>query len=168
MTSLVLPLILCTVAVLLWTRKNLFDAFLHGAREGAKTAFSLLPTLIALLVGIGMLRACGLLDLAVRWLTPLCNRLGLPSELLPLLLIRPLSGGASTALVTDLFAQYGADSFVGRCASVLMGASDTVFYVAAVYFGAVGIRHGRHTLFAALLTMLFAVFFSCFLCRWLF
>lgn len=167
--ALSLPLLLCLVAVLLLrARRNLFDAFLQGAKQGATTAFSLLPTLVALLVGITMMRASGVLDTLANLCANGCRAIGLPSELLPLVLIRPLSGGASTAIVSELFSQYGADSFIGRCASVMIGSSDTVFYIVAVYFGAVGIRYGRHTLLSALLTMLFSVFFSCFLCRLLF
>ncbi len=167
--NLALPCVLCIAAVLLLKSKGtLFDSFLVGAREGVSATLSLLPTLIALLVGIGMYRASGVSDWVSARLEPLFSYVGLPSELSALLLLRPLSGGASTALTADLFSRYGADSLVGRCASVLLGSSDTVFYIVTVYFGAVGIKKGRHTLVAALVTMLFCTFLSCALVRFFF
>ncbi len=166
--NLALPLVLCLSAVLILCKKgSLFDSFLQGAREGVKSGVELLPTLIALLVAIGMLRQSGLIDFLCVKLSPLCAKIGLPDELVPLLLLRPLSGSGSTALAQDLFATYGADSLVGRCASVLLGSSDTVFYIIAVYFAAAGVKKGRHTVLCALLTMVFCTAFSCLLVRWL-
>ncbi len=164
--NVALPLVLCLCAFLiLRSRGARFDAFLQGAKEGIQSGVALLPTLIALLVAIGMFRVSGLADFLTDRLAPVCERIGLPKELLSLVLLRPLSGGASTALGADLFATYGADSFVGRCASVLLGSSDTVFYIIAVYFAAAGVKKGRHAVLASLLTMVFCTFFSCFLVR---
>ncbi len=161
-----LPLVLCLCALLILRSKGTrFDAFLQGTKEGIQSGISLLPTLIALLVAIGMFRASGLADFLTVRLAPICEKIGLPKELLSLVLLRPLSGGASTALASDLFATYGPDSFVGRCASVMLGSSDTVFYIIAVYFAAAGVKKGRHTVLSSLLTMLFCTFFSCFLVR---
>lgn len=165
LTRLVLPSVLCLVAILILCRRATIDSFLSGAREGLQTTLSLLPTLLALLVAIGMYRASGVADWVGARLAPVLARVGVPGELASLLLLRPLSGGASLALTADLFARYGADSLVGRCASVLFGSSDTVFYIVATYFGAVGIKKGRHTVLAALLTMVFCTFLSCALVR---
>ncbi len=163
------PLVFCLASLLiLSSRGTRFEAFLSGAKEGIKNGIALLPIFLALLCAIGMFRASGLADFLCEKLAPLCQKIGLPEELLPLLLLRPLSGGASNALAQDLFIHYGADSFVGRCASVILGSSDTVFYIIAVYFAAAGVKKGRHAVLASLLTMLFCTFFSCFLVRLLF
>lgn len=150
---------------MLFGKRPYFDAFLRGAREGLETAVRLCPTLCALLVAVGMLNASGAVARVGAWLAPLSAALGVPSELLPLLLTRPFSGSAATATYTELLRVCGADSFVADCASVLMGSSDTVVYVITVYFSSIGVKRGRYALPLGLFLMLFCVFFSCFLCR---
>ena len=166
-SALCIPLLLAGVAVLLLLpgKKGLMDEFLAGVRDGLRTAVSLLPTLIALLSAVAMLRESGLLTWLAAVLAPACARIGLPGELLPLLLIRPFSGGASQALLLDLFETYGADSRVGLIASVLVGSSDTLIYVIAVYFAAVKVKHTRHALPAAWLTSLLCLALSLLACR---
>ncbi len=156
------------VSILIIRKKNLFDSFLAGAKDGLDTSVRLLPTLVALLTAVAMLNASGLPDLLSDAMAPVFDTLGIPSALVPLILTRPVSGSASTAVVNGLYAQYGADSFVGMCASVILGSSDTVIYIAGVYYGAVHIRRTRHTLPAAFLTMLFSIFISCLTVRLLF
>ena len=151
--------------IMLFGGKDFFSAFVTGAREGLPPAVSLCPTLVALVVAISMLHASGLIAWLADLLTPLARQIGLPSELLPLLITRPFSGSASTAELSALLESVGPDSLAGLCASVIFGASDTVVYVVAVYFSSVGIRHTRYTLPAALAVMLFCIFFACFLCR---
>ncbi len=154
--------------LLIKRKKNLFDEFLLGAADGGRTAVRLLPTLVALMAGVSMLRASGVIDLLAEWLRPAALALGVPSEMLSLVLLRPVSGSASNALLLDIFESYGADSLVGLCASVLLGSSDTVFYIVAVYFSAVGVRRTRHTLPVALLVALVALLLSCAVCRLVF
>lgn len=162
----VIPLLVGLVGVLmLFGKRPYFDAFLQGAREGLDTAVRLLPTLVALLVAVGMLRASGAIETVGAWLSPVLERAGVPSELLPLLLTRPFSGSAATATYSSLLETLGADSFAAVCASVVMGSSDTAVYVVTVYFSSVGIKRTRYALPVALLLMVFCVFFSCFLCR---
>lgn len=152
-------------AIMLFGKQNYFEAFVRGAKEGLNTAVRLLPTLSALLVAISMLSACGILDYISAFLAPLAQRIGVPSQLLPLLITRPFSGSASTAAYTALLDRVGADSFAGLCASVIFGSSDTVVYVITVYFSSVGIKQTRWSFPCAFAVMLFCVFFSCFLCR---
>lgn len=165
----VLPLLLVCLAVLLLAKRksapHLFDEFLSGARDGITTSVRLLPTLVALMVAVAMVRESGLGQRLADLLAPCFAPLGIPAELLPLALIRPFSGSGSNAMLTDLFAQYGADSFVGIAASVLVGSSDTLVYIIAVYFSAVGVRRTRHALPAATLTALACLILSCFVCR---
>jgi len=127
-----------------------FEAFKEGAAEGIELALRIMPTLIALLCAIGMLRASGALDAAVAVLSPLAEAVSMPRELLPLALLRPISGSGSLALVSDIIKTYGADSYIGRCASVMMASTETTFYTIAVYFGAVNVKKTAHTVWAAL------------------
>ncbi len=142
-----------------------FDAFVQGANDGLRTAVRLCPTLVALLVAVGMLRASGAIEVLSAWLSPVFGRLGVPSELLPLLLTRPFSGSAATATYASLLEHSGADSFVAVCASVIMGSSDTAVYVISLYFSSVGLKKTRYALPVALLVMVFCIFFSCLVCR---
>ena len=165
-SALTVPaVIVCIGLLMLLGKKDYFGAFLEGAKEGLHTTVRLLPTLVALLVAVSMLNASGLLERLATYLSPAASAIGVPSELLPLLLTRPFSGSASTASYTALLSEVGADSFAGLCASVCFGCSDTVVYVISVYTSAVGIKKTRYALPCAFAVMLFCVFFSCFLCR---
>lgn len=134
----------------LWRRVDIFDAFLAGAKEGLHSLFGILPALVGLLAAISMFRASGGLFYLTKLLSPLMTLLGVPQELLPLALLRPISGSGSLAVVQDLLTEYGPDSLVGRIASVVMGSTETTFYTLAVYYGAVGVKKSRYTVPAAL------------------
>lgn len=170
LSALAMPTVVAAVGILLLLgRKADFDSFLRGARQGLDTAIRLLPTLVALMVAVAMLNASGVTGMIASALSPLARAIGIPSELLPLLLTRPFSGSASTAAYTALLEQVGPDSLAGLCASVIFGSSDTVVYVIAVYFSSVNVRHTRYALPCAIAVMLFCIFFSCFFCRlWFF
>lgn len=131
-------------------RVPMFDAFTDGAKEGLRSAAAILPTLIGLMLAVTMLKASGALDMLSAFLAPLVSLLGIPPEVLPLALIKPVSGSGSTAVLAQLFEAYGADSTIGRVASVIAASSETTFYCIAVYYGAVGIKKTRHTVPAAL------------------
>lgn len=162
----VLPMtVLAVGGIMLFGKKDYFRVFSAGAEEGLRTTVKLLPTLTALLVAISMLNASGVLDAVAGWVRPAAELLGVPGEILPLLLTRPFSGSASTAAFTSLLSEYGADSFPAFCASVIFGSSDTVVYVLTVYFSSVGVRKTRWAFPAAFAVMLFDLFFSCFLSR---
>lgn len=165
-TAYLLPLLMGGVGLLMLSAKHsYFDAFVSGAREGLGTAVRLVPTLTALLVAIGMLNASGAVQTVSAWLAPAFSALGVPSDLLPLLLSRPFSGSAATASYSSLLEQVGADSFTAACASVIMGSSDTAVYVVTVYFSSIGVKRTRYALPVSLGLMLFCIFFCCFLCR---
>lgn len=169
-STLPMPLILAVVGtILLFGKKERFDSFLLGARQGLQTAVQLLPTLCALIVGVSMLNASGAVEKLSDLLSPVINAIGVPAELLPLLLTRPFSGSASTASFTELLERVGPDSLAGLCASIIFATSDTMVYIVSVYFSSVGIKRSRATLPIATAVMLFCIFFSCFLCRvWFF
>ncbi len=128
---------------------NVFEVFLAGAREGLKTAAEILPALVALIASVGIFKASGALDLLTVALSPAMRLLGLPAEVLPLALLRPVSGSGAMVIFTELLSRFGPDSTIGRIASVLEGSTETTFYTIAVYFGAAGIRKTRHTAPAA-------------------
>ncbi len=165
-SKMIVPLVLALTGLgMFFSKKDLFSEFTSGAGEGMKTAVGLLPTLIALVCAISMFNSSGAADALAKFLAPIGVKIGIPSEIIPLILVRPLSGGASTALIADIFEKYGADSFAGRCASVIAGSSDTLLYIISVYFGAVGVKKIRFTAVIAFITSLFCVVFAVFLCR---
>lgn len=149
-------------------RINVFDAFVTGAKQGFETSISIVPYLVAMLVAIGMLRASGFFDLAAQFLAPLLTRVGMPSELLPLALIRPFSGSASMGIMAELIHQNGGNSFISKTAATMMGSTETTFYVIAVYFGTIGIKRTRHAIPAGLLADLTGVIVSIMICKYLF
>ena len=164
--SYTVPLILASVGFLfLISKKDLFNEFVQGIKEGLETLVSLLPTLIILVVGISMFRASGGLDIISNLFAPFFNLLKIPKEIIGFIIMRPFSGSSSTAMLNDIFKQYGTDSFYGRAASLIMGSSDTVFYIFAIYFGAVKIKKTGYALSAALITQVFCAFFACFIVR---
>lgn len=149
--ELAVPLILAFVtAYALMKGENVFDGMTAGAKDGLKTVLSILPALIVLLPAVAMLRASGAVDALTAFLSPLLTRLGIPVETVPLMLIRPLSGSGALAVGSDVMKAAGADSLTGRTAAVMLGSTETTFYVVAVYFGAANIKNTRHAIPAAL------------------
>ena len=174
-SAAVMPCVLLLAALPMLSRKrDFFSLFTVGARDGLGTAVRLLPTMIALTVALTMFRASGAVDLLTRALGGAAGALGLPAEILPLIVTRPISGSASTAAYAELLSAVGADSFAAFCASVLMGSSDTLVYVITVYFSgtAIGgkppVKRTRHAFFAAACVMLLGVFVACAVSRMFF
>ena len=163
--SAALPVLFLGIGALFLLRRGSFDAFLHGAEQGLRESAQLLPTLLLLVITVSLLQNCGILEPLARLFAPLLARLGLSVHILPLLFLRPVSGSASTAQLSEIFSAVGPDSPDGILASVILGSSETVFYVIAVYFGAVGVNKSRYALPAALLVMLFSVGCAVFFCR---
>jgi spore maturation protein B len=146
------PLLLAGIPVYALTRKvKVYPAFVEGAKEGFQVAVRIIPPLVAILVALGMLRASGALDAFAALVGPVTERLGIPPSVLPMVLVRPLSGGGALGVVGDVLKAEGPDSYAGRLASVMMGSTETTFYVLAVYMGAVGVSRYRQALPAGLL-----------------
>ena len=149
--TLLVPLILAGTAVFgLCRRVDVYGALVKGAGEGLNTVFRIFPALTALMTAVAMLRASGLLETLAALLEPLLGRLGLPPELLPLMLVRPVSGSAALGVGAELIGRFGPDSVIGRTAAVMLGSTETTFYTIAVYFGAVGVTRTRYAVPAAL------------------
>ncbi|MGG4395135.1 spore maturation protein [Paenibacillus thiaminolyticus] len=127
-------------------RIPVYESFVEGAKDGFQTSINIIPTLVGMMVAISVFRASGAMEWIVGWFAPLLSWLGVPSEVLPLAFLRPITGAGSLAFTTDLIKTYGADSMIGRMASTIQGSTDTTLYVLMVYFGAIGIRNGRYAL----------------------
>jgi spore maturation protein B len=161
-----IPLLLAGIPLLaLFRRVKVYPAFLDGARQGFETAVRVIPPLVAVFVLLAMLRASGAMDAAAAALAPVTGALGIPPGVLPVILVRPLSGGAAQGVLGDLLRTEGPDSFAGRLASVLSGSTETTFYVIAVYMGAAGVTRQRHALAAGLLADLVGVIAAVVVCH---
>ncbi len=134
----------------LWKRVEVYDSFIEGAKTGITTAMDILPFIIAIFIGIEAMVSSGAMEYLEDVIGPIFEKLGIPRELTSLILLRPVSGSGSLALVERMVTTYGADSFLGNVASVMAGTCETVFYVIAVYFGATAVKKIRHSLMAGL------------------
>ena len=146
---------------------NVYDAFIEGAKEGFQTAVRIIPYLVAILVAIGVFRASGAMDFLIDGIAWCVALVGGDTEFvgaLPTALMKPLSGSGARGLMVDAMTTYGADSFVGRLACLFQGATDTTFYILAVYFGSVGIRKTRHAVTCGLLADLAGIVSAVFIC----
>ena len=160
--SIIVGFIVCGIR----KRVNVYEAFIEGAKGGFETAVRIIPYLVAILVGIGVFRACGAMEMLVDGLSSLVEWCGGNSDFvaaLPTAIMKPLSGSGARGMMVDAMATYGADSFVGRLSCIFQGATDTTFYILAVYFGSVGVRNTRHAVAAGLLTDLVGVLASIFI-----
>ncbi len=147
---------------------KIYEEFVEGAKEGFQVGVRIIPYLVAILAAIAAFRASGALDLLVQGLSPVLGAIGYPPEALPMALIRPLSGSGALGVMTELINTHGPESFIGRLASVMMGSTETTFYVLAVYLGAVGIRKSRHTLAACLIADASGLIAAFIVCKWFF
>lgn len=151
LAELAIPLIICAVTLHgLLRGADVFGAMTLGAKNGLKTVYGILPALLVMLPAIHMLRASGLLEALCSLAEPVTSFLGIPVETLPLMLLRPLSGSGALAVGSDIISSCGADSLTGRCTAVMLGSTETTFYVIAVYFASAGIKRTRHAIPAAL------------------
>ncbi|NLM13830.1 MAG: spore maturation protein [Epulopiscium sp.] len=168
-SDFMIPLIIFGILVYGLLKKiNIFDVFIEGAKGSVNTILTIMPTLIGLMVAVGIIRASGALDMIERGLKPLLKFTSFPSELIPLTILRSISASASLGLVLDLFKQYGPDSFIGRLISVMMGCTETIFYTMSVYFMSIGIKKTRYTLAGAILANLAGVIASFYITIWVF
>ena len=159
--DLLIPAIIAGVSIYGMAKGvDVYGALLQGAAEGLQILLSILPALVTLLTAVAMLRASGAMELLAAVLAPVTDRLGIPAEAVPLMLVRPISGSAALGVGSELISAYGPDSSVGRTAAVMLGSTETTFYTIAVYFGAAGIRRTRYAVPAALCADLAGFFFA--------
>lgn len=165
----VIPLLLLLIPVIgLMRRVKVYEAFVEGAGEGFQTAIRIMPFLVAMLVAVNVFRVSGAMDLCIGFVAPALAQLGVPPELVPLAVMRPLSGSGALGLTTEILNTYGPDSLVGKIASTVLGSTDTTFYILTVYFGAVAIRNPRYSVGVGLLGDLTGFLGSIIICKYLF
>ena len=160
-------LIFCIVGYGLLNRQNIYEEFIDGAKDGFQTVIGIMPTLIGLMVAVGILRASGFLEYAASLCAHVTERLGFPSELLPITVVKMFSSSAATGLLLDLYKEYGADSMIGRMASIMMSSTETIFYTMSVYFMSVKVKKSRFTLAGALIATLAGTVASVVLARYM-
>ena len=164
MSVYIIPAVLMLILVFSFGKTEVYNSFIKGVGEGLETVVGIFPAILAILSVSAMLEASGAFAFLIRLIAPVAEKIGIPNDIMPLALMRPVSGGASLGILTDMLKKFSPDSYNGRVASVIMGATETTFYTIAVYFGAVGIKNLRYTLKSALLAdltgMFLAVFFA--------
>lgn len=164
-SSLIIPAVILAVGAVMFRRADAFEWFVRGARDGMKTTVSIIPTMTALMVALSMFSASGAADLIVKYLSGVCSAVGIPSEILPLAVTRPISGSAASSAFAELLDSAGPDSIAGLCASVIMGSSDTLIYVIALYFGKTRVKKAGRAFLIASLSALLCLFLSSLLVR---
>jgi len=164
----IMPMLIFGMLLIGVIRKvRVYEVFVQGAKEGFSLAVMIIPYLVAILSAVGMLRASGGLQRLVNWVSPLTEMMGIPGEVLPLALLRPLSGSGAFGITAELLETHGPDSLVGNIASTMNGSTETTFYVLAVYFGSIGVTKIRHAVPAGLAADITGVFASCWAVHWL-
>lgn len=154
-SNIIIPLVIFyVIAYGVISKTNVYEDFVKGAKEGLKTVVGIMPTLVALMTAVGVLRASGFLTFLGNLVRPISDKVGFPAELVPLAFIKMFSSSAATGLVLDIFKNYGTDSLVGLITSIMMSCTETIFYTMSVYFIAAKVTKTRYTLKGALLSTL--------------
>ena len=142
-----------------------YNVFVKGAKNSVSLVLDIFPFIVAIMAMVSLMRASGITDLLIKILSPIFRGLGIPTEVSELVLLRPFTGSGSFAILKDIYTTYGVDTYISRCASVIMGTSETVFYVATVYFSQTSVKKLSYAIPLALLCNVFATIISCFICR---
>ena len=146
------PIFICiTVCAALFKKLDVFALFTDGAKKGLRTVMTIAPSMLGLMTAVGLLSSSGALDALAKFISPVTEKIGFPAEVVPLTLLRPVSGGGAVAILENILAKCGADSVAGRIASIVCGGGETTFYVLAIYFGGTGIKKTSYAIPAALI-----------------
>ena len=166
MSVYILPIILIALFVYcLFKRLNTYNIFVDGAKGAIKLVVGIFPYIVCILVAVALLRLSGITNFLTMILSPIFNGLGIPTEVCELVLLRPFTGGGSYAILNGIYTTYGADSYISRCASCIMGSSETIFYVATIYFSGTKIKRLLYAIPLALFASIIGAVVSCLLCR---
>jgi spore maturation protein B len=164
-----IPFLLLVIPILGFLRKvPVYEAFVEGAEDGFTTAIKIIPFLVGMMVAISVFRASGAMEVLSQILQPLTSRAGVPSEVLPLAVMRPLSGSGVLGMATELMKTHGPDSLIGRIASVMQGTTDTTFFVLTVYFGSIGVKKYRYSIITGLTADITGFIASVYICNLIF
>lgn len=165
-SNMFIPFIFVSIIVYGYFNKvDVYDTFVEGAKEGLNVVVSIIPTLIGLLLAVGVLRASGTLDIISEILKPFADMINFPVEAVPISIMKPFSSSAATGLFIDILEKYGADSFISKYTAVMLGSTETIFYTMSVYFMSVNIKNTRYTLKGALLSNIVGIFAALYICR---
>ena len=166
LSTIILPIIVLVIVSFGISEKiNVYDTFLNGAKSGMKTVIKLYPTLLGIFIAVGLLRVSGVLDFIIKFISPFISIFKIPTEIMPLAIVRPISGSASMGVATDIMSNYGVDSKIGLIASVIMGSTETTLYTIAVYTSSVKIKKTRYILIASLIADLVGILVSIVICN---
>ena len=151
-STIAVPVVIIIIVIYgIADKKKVYDIFVEGATEGMSIVIKIFPTLLGIFLAVGVLRSSGLLEIITRAVSFFTNKVGFPSEVMPLAMLRPISGSASLAVATDIMKTYGVDSKIGLITSTIMGSTETTFYTIAIYTGSIGVKKIRFVLVAALI-----------------
>lgn len=165
-SNLAIPGVILLIVLIAYLKGvPVFDVFVEGAKEGAQTAFNVLPVMVGIIAAVSVLNASGLINILSNLIAKPLSLLGIPPETIPVLLIRPFSGSASLGLFSQQIKAYGPDSYLGRVLSTIMGSSETVLYTLAVYFGATNVKDTRHAIAASLISSYLGMLTSIYICK---
>lgn len=168
MTKSIIPVVVVIILVYGMIRgKKVYEWFLDGVKDGLGVCIRIFPCLLAMIVAVQIFKNSNLLYLVNKTISPLSNLIGLPEEVVPLVLIKPISGSGAIGMFTEIIKTYGADTFIGLVASVIMGTTETIFYTISVYFGAAKIKKIRHTLWAAIMADITAIITAIIVVNWM-
>ena len=158
LTKSIIPIIVVIIITYgMFKGRKVYDWFVEGAKDGLKVCMNIFPYLLAMIIAVSIFREAKLLDMLNNLIAPVVRVIGLPKEVVPLVLVKPLSGSGAMGIFTDILKNYGPDTFIGLVASVIMGTTETIFYTVTVYFGAVKIKKVRHTVWAAVMADMTAI-----------
>ena len=161
MINYIIPLIVVTIIIYgIYKKVDIFDTFIDGVKEGIKLSINLFPTIFAMIIAITLITDSNIINYICNLLKPLFSKISFPTEVLPLALLRPISGSSSLVILNDILAKYGPDSFIGRLSSVMQGSTDTTIYIISMYFASIGIKKTRYSLTVGLLADLLSVIIS--------
>ena len=165
-SSSIIPLVILGIVIYgMYEKKRVYDIFIDGAKDGTNVVFNIFPTLVGIFIAVGALRSSGILDLIIKLIKPITNFLNFPSQIIPLAILRPISGSASMGIATDIIKNYGVDSKIGIIASCIMGSTETTLYTIAVYTSCVKIKKIRCVLVAALIADFVGIIMSVIICQ---
>lgn len=169
LSNLIIPLLVLIIILYgLYKKVDIYNVFVEGSKESFEIIYSMFPCLLAMIFGINIFLKSGFLNYLSDFISPVLEFLKIPFDLLPMILMRPISGSSALVILSSIFEKFGPDSFIGLLASVLQGSTDTTFYVLTLYFGSVGIKKIRYSLFAGLMADLCAIVISIIIVNWLF
>lgn len=164
LTKSIIPIIVIIIITYgMFKGRKVYEWFIEGAKDGLKVCLNIFPYLLAMIIAVNIFREAKLLDILNNMIAPIGGLIGLPKEVIPLVLVKPLSGSGAVGILTDILKTYGPDTTIGLISSVIMGTTETIFYTITVYFGAVQIKKIRHTLWAAILADITAIIAAIFL-----